>query len=1108
MADHFRKEIRYGVGLDIGIASVGWAVVALDGADEPCGIVDLGSRIFEAAEVPKDGSSLAAPRRMKRGAGRRNRRHKHRIERIKYLIVQQGLLSQKQLEALYTPRQLEDVYALRARGLDMPLRPDEFARVLIHLAQRRGFKSNRKADASDQENGKLLQAVEENRVRMQEGGWRSVGEMFARDPFYGAHKRNKEGVYLSTVQRSMVEAEARLLFERQRAFGQTFADEKLEKEYIDILLSQRSFDEGPGGGSPYGGNQIEKMRGKCLFTGEPRVPKAAWSFEKFRFWQTVNNLRVYTLSSSRNLTADEKQLIFEEASKRSALKYQQVRKLLHLGDDERFSGLNYDAKKKRGKKSASGADTDALQEDAKAEDKVLIQFKAYYALRKALDAVEENRIEQLDENTLDGIAEALTCYKQEETTNGELEKLGLSQAEIDALSAVTAFSGFGHLSASACRRLLPHLQQGMSYDLACAAAGFDFQGHLKDRDFVLHGNAEELQDITNPVVRRAVAQTIKVLNGIIRQMEHSPVFVKVELAREMAKNHDERQELIKSMEQNAARNEQAVKRLKEEFHLMQPTGLDIMKFKLYEEQQGRCAYTLESFQLSRLFEKGYAEVDHIIPYSISFDDSYSNKVLVTAKANRDKGNRLPLEYLTGEARERFMVYTQSAPYRGNKKRHLLKQSITQEDERRFKERNLQDTKYMSRFLYNFINDHLQFEDFATQRRKHVTAVSGGITSHLRKRWGLSKFREDGDGHHAQDAVVIACATDGMIHSISKFYSHQEGEYEQDAVGTFSVHTLTGEQFPSPWPGFRHDVQLRMQALQPAERLADLRRRGLLPSYDDLPRQVIDSARPLFVSRMPKRSARGAAHMDTVKGLAKDGSGLLVRRVPLQSLQLKDGEIKDYYRPDDDPALYEVLKQRLIQADGDAKKAFEAPVYKPGSAAPVRRVKLCEKSSLYVPVHGGKGAAGNGSMVRLDVYYVEGDGYYGVPVYIADTVKDALPNRACVAHKTYDEWKVMDDSHFQFSLYPNDLMCIEDKAAIQLALTNKDSELPKERNALKGELLYYKGFDISSGKILGCSHDNAYMFGKGLKRLAKVEKHQVDVLGNVSKVNRERRMPFR
>ena len=146
--------VPYGIGLDIGVASVGWAVVALDKNNSPYGIISMGSRIFDAAEHPKTGASLAAPRREARSARRRLRRHRHRNERIRGLIVQKGIISANELETLFDG-QLEDIYALRVRALDEAVSAKEFSRILIHLSQRRGFRSNRKSGAS-KEDGELL----------------------------------------------------------------------------------------------------------------------------------------------------------------------------------------------------------------------------------------------------------------------------------------------------------------------------------------------------------------------------------------------------------------------------------------------------------------------------------------------------------------------------------------------------------------------------------------------------------------------------------------------------------------------------------------------------------------------------------------------------------------------------------------------------------------------------------------------------------------------------------------------------------------------------------------------------------------------------------------
>ena len=94
-------DLNYRIGLDIGIASVGWAVLENNSHDEPFRIIDMGVRIFDTAEQPKTGASLAAPRREARSARRRLRRRGHRLERIKKLFEAEGLIDIEEFEARY-----------------------------------------------------------------------------------------------------------------------------------------------------------------------------------------------------------------------------------------------------------------------------------------------------------------------------------------------------------------------------------------------------------------------------------------------------------------------------------------------------------------------------------------------------------------------------------------------------------------------------------------------------------------------------------------------------------------------------------------------------------------------------------------------------------------------------------------------------------------------------------------------------------------------------------------------------------------------------------------------------------------------------------------------
>jgi CRISPR-associated endonuclease Csn1 len=525
-----------------------------------------------------------------------------------------------------------------------------------------------------------------------------------------------------------------------------------------------------------------------------------------------------------------------------------------------------------------------------------------------------------------------------------------------------------------------------------------------------------------------------------------------------------------------------------------------------------------------LHDGSYAEVDHILPYSRSFDDSYHNKVLVMAAENRQKGNRTPLEYMAGEEERihAFRVWVNSRIHDFRKRQNLLREHFDKESkEDDWKERHLNDTKYISRFVHKLILQHLQFAPFQTDRVRHVICVNGAVTSYIRKRLGIPKIRENGDLHHAVDAVVIASVTQGTIQKVTRYSRDQETLYHSDSKGRL-IDTVTGEilspeehqrrlaeKFPEPWPCFRKELEARTSN-HPAENLRLLR----LPTYTEEELAALEE--PIFVSRMPNHKVRGAAHMETIRSPRLQDEGLTVSRVALTELKLdKDkNSILNYYNPDSDRLLYTALLQRLQEYDGKAEKAFKEPFHKPktdGSMGPVvRKVKVTDKSNLNVSVHHGHGIAANGGMVRVDVYYIpEGKekGYYLVPVYTSDIVSKTLPNKAIVADTPYAEWPEMREEDFLFSLYKNDLIHLRKKKPAKMKVIQKESTLQKEIAVSEGNA-YYISTDSATASIKIINHDNTYYTkGLGVKTLLSLEKMQVDVLGHIAPAPREPRQDF-
>lgn len=1117
-------SLRYTLGLDIGITSVGWAVLENNIDGEPIKIERLGVRIFDKAEHPKTGASLAEPRREARGQRRTIRRKRHRKDRIKQLIQQNGIMTRVEMAEMFEHSQFEtSVYELRVQALERVFTKQEFVRVLIHLAQRRGYKSNSKSEeAKDKENGKVKSAISENKKCMEENGYRTIGEMLLKaDRFWECNPdgtkifvpHNHPDDYRTTVERSMVEDEIRLIFSRQRALGVPYATAEFEEAYLEIWGSQRNFDDGPGYEIPpkddgtegkysrYGGNMIEKMLGHCTFEkDEPRAAKGSYSAEYFRLLQDVNHLRlVKNNGESSALTTEQKQIYIDLVMNSATASYAQLRKKLKLSNDVYFNMLRYGS--------------DGIE---KVERKKLGHMKFYHEMRKALNTVQKDAISTVPWEQRDEIARILLCYKSDDKRKAQLEKLDIPYEFILALLTLST-SKTAHLSAKALRKLIPYLEKGMTYAEACKEV------YGEQKDSVTKKNKLSLFDIepiNNPVVRRAVSQTIRVINAVVREYG-APEVVRVELAREMGKPHDVRKKITKKQETNAKRNEELRQQIKE-IKGAEPTGQDIVKFKLFQDQNGVCLYSGQNLDINRLFEAGYVDVDHIIPYSISFDDSYTNKVLVRSSENRQKGNRIPADYLKSDPVrwQRFETLVNTQVHNWKKKRNLLTQSLSEEQRNGFKQRNLVDTQYIARVIYNLINDHLQFAETGKYDKKRRTqAVNGAITAHVRKRLGIQKIREDGDLHHAADAAVVACVSPGMIQKITQYTKHREciRKTPEGYLDTETGELMTREEydakyspkFPAPWERFRQELEARLSD-NPAEEIARLH----LTTYDSE-----EEIKPVFVSRKPERKTTGAAHEAT---LHRKTTGGYIEKVPLTKLTLnkQTGEIKNYYAPESDRLLYEALKKRLKEFDGNAKKAFAEPFYKPkrdGTRGPlVKKVKLYETHNNTVEVKRGDarasnkhiGCAENGSMIRVDVFYVEDEGYYYVPIYTIDVIKGKLPDRAVVAKKLHSEWKVMDDKDFLFSMYPNDLIYVEHKEVFELSAP-KGSSLDPTISKTKG-LFYYRSFNSNSGSFKIYTHDSSYYKESlGGKTLSCLKKYSVDALGNYSEVLLpEKRKPLR
>ena len=1070
--------MKYTIGLDIGIASIGWAVINNDKSR----IENLGVRVFKKAEEA-DGKSLNLARREARGTRRRTRRRVVRMKKIKELLVKHQIVTTKELEKLYIMTDdKKDVWELRAEGIEKLLDRQDWARVLTNIAKRRGYKSNRKIDEEDKEVGKLSKGTIENKKILEEKGYRTIGEMFYKDEKFSENKRNKDGEYNNTVLRSMLVDEVHILFEAQRKLGNNFANEELEKEYIEIMTYQKEYI------TP---ELLEKMLGRCTFEKEEyRAPKNSYTFERFMLLQKVNNLNINVNGERIEIPQDKKEKITKLAYEQAEIKYTQLRKKLDLPTEARFTDLNY--REIKTKKQLS--EEDIIKE---IESKKFVKLEGWHKIRLALRSNEQGeKFEQIKENPelQNIIADALVRNKTDESIKEYLKNQEIDEEIVKAILNIN-LTKFGHLSYKAMNKIIPELEKGMTYDKACENVGYKFKGIANTLQYKLPPVSDLEDTILNSVVLRAVSQSRKVINAIIDKYG-SPAAIYIETARELSKSYDERKAIDAKQKENFDNNEKIKEYIRENFKF-EPKPFDIVKMKLWREQGQKCAYSGKSIPAERLYEENFVQVDHIIPFSRCFDDGYNNKVLVLTDENQKKKEKTPYEYF-GENQEKWHAFEEfvNLTYKFNtkKKENLLIKNFNEEKSKEWIQRNINDTKYIAKFMYNYITNNLQFTESESKRK--VYNINGKATAVLRHYWGLKKDREKSDKHHAQDAVIIACATNKNIKKVSDYNRrkilHINNERIDEETGEIIDEKYNVDiTIKEPWPRFREEVEARMEDLDNNGELYALKY-GNFTNYDDID---ISKIKPIFVSRMPERKITGRAHKDTMysQRFIEKGYNFTVVKKLLKNISkteiesiIQNPEFRMLYLSD--KKMYDDIYEKLKEANFKAEKAFEKEYrkYSKNENGPiVRSIKVPSAGSTGVRLK-NKSIAGNANMVRVDVFEKDNK-YYLVPIYISDFAKKDLQNKAIVANKSEENWiEMTEEYNFKFSLYPNDLVKIKNK---------KEKEF----------YAYYNSTHRGTGAInLLAPNGERKIKGVGVKGLEIFEKYQVDILGNINKVKNEKR----
>lgn len=375
----------------------------------------------------------------------------------------------------------------------------------------------------------------------------------------------------------------------------------------------------------------------------------------------------------------------------------------------------------------------------------------------------------------------------------------------------------------------------------------------------------------NPIVEQVVTETMRTVRDIWKQVE-SIDEIHVELSREMKNPADKRKKMTERINENENTNlrikamlmefqnpefgienvrpysptQQDILRIYEEGALLnlsnddsdfefvskiskaaQPSKNDVLRYKCWLEQRYQSPYTGQMIPLGKLFTPAY-EIEHVIPQSRYFDDSFSNKVICEAEVNKLKDNQLGFEFIKNHKGEKVTltggkvveIFSIEA-YQDFVRKHYaknpskMKKLLMDDIPDKFIERQLNDSRYISKYIKGILSNIVREKDENGNLEqeavsKNLISCNGSITDRLKKDWGMNdvwnriilprfirlnelthsthftttntsgeiipamplelqkgfnKKRID-HRHHAMDAIVIACTTRDHVNLIN------------------------------------------------------------------------------------------------------------------------------------------------------------------------------------------------------------------------------------------------------------------------------------------------------------------------------------------------------
>ena len=834
---------KHVLGLDLGVGSIGWCLIALDAQGDPVEILGMGSRVvplnnatdaadFSIGKAFTANQERTARRTMRRGFARYQlRRYRLRRELEKVGMLPDAALIQLPLLELW---ELRERAATAGRRLTLP----ELGRVLCHINQKRGYrhvKSDAAAIVGDEgekkkdSNSAYLAGIRANDEKLQDEH-KTVGQYFAEQlrqsqsesPTGGISYRIKDQIF--SRQRYIDEYDQIMAAQRVH-YPDILTDEFIRMLRDEVIFMQRPLksckhlvslcefekqekvmrvqqDDGKGG------RQLVERKIKF---GPKVAPKSSPLFQLCRIYEAVNNIRLTRPDGSpRDITPEERAKIVAHLQSSASLSFAALKKLLK---EKALIADQLTSKSGLKGNSTRVALATALQ-----------PYPQYHHL---LDMELETRMmtvqltdEETGEVTEREVAVVTDSYvrqplyrlwhilysieERDAMRRALITQLGMKEEDLDGglLDQLYRLDfvkpGYGNKSAKFICKLLPQLQQGLGYSEACAAVGYRHSNSPTSEEITERTLLEKIpllqrNELRQPLVEKILNQMINLVNAL--KAEYGVDEVRVELARELKMSREERERMARNNKDREERNKEVAAKIRQ--CGLYPTKPRIQKYMLWEEAGRQCLYCGRSIEEEQCLNGDDMEVEHIIPKSVLYDDSYGNKTCACHECNQTKGNRTALEYIRAkgweaEYMERIndLLKEKKISYSKHQRLRWLKEDIPSD----FLERQLRLTQYISR----------QAMAILQQGIRRVSASEGGVTARLRSLWGYGKIlhtlnldRYDSMGetervsregeateelhitnwskrmdhrHHAIDALVVACTRQSYIQRLNRLSS--------------------------------------------------------------------------------------------------------------------------------------------------------------------------------------------------------------------------------------------------------------------------------------------------------------------------------------------------